>query len=472
MATTSDIGYKNRWWIVAVMLAAEVMDLLDSTIVNVAGPSLKEQLGGTPENLQWVIGGYALTLGAGLILGGRLGDRYGRRTMFLVGLVSFTAASLLCAIAPSIESLILFRLIQGFAGAMLLPQGLGLIREAFPPSELGQAFGVFGPVYGLAGIFGPLVGGALIQANLLDSGWRSVFWVNIPIGIATIIIAMRIIPKKPGDKAIKIDLVGATIMALSSAALVLPIVQGQEAGWPLWTWLCLVGSAVGFGIFVLQQRASMRRGGTPLIDPGIFTKRAYSVGIGGIALFFAGLVGFSLVLTLFLQFGESFSAGEAGLATLPIAVGSAIGGALSGAVLADRFGRLVLQFGSLFQISGVIAIWVSLDQMGEFSIWPLVAGMALVGFGTGLVVAALFDIILASVDTKEIGSASGVLTAVQSIGAAVGVAIFGTVFFASAKVGEAIEGFKGALVVELVLVVLFLVLTPMLPKKAVESPTH
>jgi len=180
---------KNRWLIIGIVLAAEIMDLLDSTIVNVAGPSLKEKLGATPSALQWVIGGYTLTLGAGLVLGGRLADRYSRRNIFLVGLTSFTITSLLCAIAPNIESLIAFRLIQGFAGALVLPHVIGFIRDVFPPEELGKAFAIFGPVFGLGGILGPIIGGFLIDGDIASSGWRAVFLVNIPIGIINLALA-------------------------------------------------------------------------------------------------------------------------------------------------------------------------------------------------------------------------------------------------------------------------------------------
>jgi len=199
---------KHRWLILGIVLAAEIMDLLDSTIVNVAGPSLKEKLGATPSALQWVIGGYTLTLGAGLVLGGRLADRYSRRNMFLFGLTCFTLTSLLCAIAPNIELLIAFRLIQGFAGAMVLPHVIGFIRDVFPPEELGKAFAVFGPVFGLGGILGPIIGGFIIDGNIASTGWRAVFLINIPIGIINIALAWKYLPKRAADHSIKIDLLG------------------------------------------------------------------------------------------------------------------------------------------------------------------------------------------------------------------------------------------------------------------------
>lgn len=460
-------GYRWRWLIVAVMLTAEIMDLLDGTIVNVAGPSLESSLGSTPIGLQWVIGGYALSLGAGLILGGRLGDRFGRRRMFLVGLAGFTIASLACALAPTIGVLIALRLVQGFAGAMLLPQGLGLMRENLSGRELGTAFSVFGPVFGLGGIIGPILGGALIQADVAGLGWRTVFLVNVPIGIAAFVVSYRIIPRKPGDRSITVDLLGAAIVAAASALLVLPLNYGQSQGWPLWTWLCIAASLIGFAVFVMQQRRISAGGGVPLVVPSLFLKRAYTVGLGGIGLFFAGLVGTQLILTLFLQLGERFSAGEAGLGNLPLAIGSAVGGALSGAFLAEKLGRKVLQFGPLVQLAGAVMLWIELGGVGTsniFSIWQIVPGVVLSGIGSGAVIAALFTSILGAVDDHEVGSASGVLSAIQSIGGSVGVAVFGSVFFHALTQGAASDAYRLALVIQGGLLVAFLVLSFLFPK--------
>ncbi|WP_329127648.1 MFS transporter [Streptomyces sp. NBC_01465] len=449
------------------MLVAEIMDLLDASIVNVAGPALEESLGASSVGLQWVIGGYALTLGAGLILGGRLGDRYGRRRMFLAGLFSFTATSLLCALAPNIEWLIVFRLLQGTAGAMLLPQGLGLLRENFSGPELTKVFGIFGPVLGLGGIVGPVLGGGLISGDFFGLGWRLVFLVNLPIGVAALVLAWIFVPKRPGDRTVVVDTMGAALVAVSCGLLVLPLNQGQEAGWPLWTWLCMAASCAGFAAFAVQQRRTAARGREPLVTPALLRKPAFTVGLGGIALFFGGLVGSQLVLTLFLQIGQHFTAGEAGLGNLPLAVGTAIGGAVSGAFLAERIGRAVLQVGPLVQLVGAWLLWYELDHLGtSFTIWDIAPGVTVAGIGAGMVIAALFSFILAAVDDNEIGSASGVLSAVQSIGGSVGVAVFGSVFFARAKTGDFTGGFHRALLVQSALLLVFLALTVLLPKKA------
>jgi len=460
---------KHRWLILGIVLAAEIMDLLDSTIVNVAGPSLKEKLGATPSALQWVIGGYTLTLGAGLVLGGRLADRYSRRNVFLLGLASFTVTSLLCAIAPNIELLIAFRLIQGFAGAMVLPHVIGFIRDVFPPEELGQAFAIFGPVFGLGGILGPIIGGFIIDGDIASTGWRAVFLVNIPIGIINIALAWKYLPKRASDHSIKIDLLGSLLIIVSSGLLLLPLIQGQEAGWPLWTFLSLGASLVGFGIFTLQQRSVISRNRTPLVDPDIFKAKTYNLGLAGIFIFFAGFTGVYLIITLFLQIGEGYSARGAGIANIAIAIGTAIGGALSGAVLADKFGTRVLQFGALAQITGAILLFTALPNMQSFNFWHIAPGMLVSGFGTGLVVAALFDAILLAIKDELVGSASGVLSALQSIGSSVGVAIFGTLFFNQVSTGHIDTGFRHALLLQIGLVSAFLLITFFLPKKAMDN---
>ncbi len=466
MNDNAQTGYKHRWLVLTVVLVAEIMDLFDSTIVNVAGPTLANKLSASNSDLQWVIGGYALALGAGLILGGRLGDRFGRRNMFLFGLAGFTVASLLCAIAPNISSLIVLRFIQGFLGAMLLPQGFGLIRESFPPKEFGKAFAAYGPAFGLGGILGPVIGGFIIQANIADLGWRAVFLVNLPIGLISLVLSFIYLPKTKADKTIKIDLLGAFLVILASGLLVYPLIKGQDAGWPAWTFLMLIGSIATFFLFAWMERATERRGGTPLIDATIFSKRAYTLGLSGLGLYFAGFTGIYLILTLFLQFGEKFSSSDAGLGNIPIALGSAIGGTISGAFLAEKIGgRITLQIGALVQLVGIGLMWLAVPSVDNFSIWQLVPALVVSGIGTGLIAAPIFDTVLSTVEPQQSGSASGVLSAVQSVMSSVGVAVFGTVFFHFATLGQADAGFRNALLVQLVILVLFVIVSSALPKR-------
>jgi len=346
----------------------------------------------------------------------------------------------------------------------LLPQGFGLIRQAFPPEEFGKAFAVFGPVFGLGGILGPIVGGFIIQSNLFNLGWRNVFLVNIPIGLVTIVLAWRMLPHQKGDSSVTIDAISATLVALASGLLVLPLIQGQQAGWPLWTWLSFLGAALGFVAFYLRNRSVAKGQKSPLVDPSIFNYRSYTTGIGGLFLFFAGFTGVYLVITLFLQIGENYSASQAALGNIPIALGTAIGGMLSGAVLAEKFGRKVLQGGALFQLAGAGLLLFGLHDISNFHLLQLIPGMVVAGFGTGLVVAALFDTIISAISGQAVGSASGLLSAVQSIASSVGVAVFGTAFFAGVTNHQSpLIGFRHALEIEIAFVAAFLVVTFFLP---------
>ena len=355
---------------------------------------------------------------------------------------------------------------------MVLPHVIGFIRDVFPPEELGKAFAVFGPVFGLGGILGPIIGGFIIDGDIASTGWRAVFLVNIPIGVINIALAWKYLPKHATDHSIKIDLLGSLLIMSSSALLLLPLIQGQEAGWPLWTFLSLGASLFGFGIFALQQRWVISRKNTPLVNPDIFKSKTYNLGLAGIFTFFAGFTGVYLIITLFLQIGEGYSARGAGIANIAIALGTAIGGALSGAVLADKFGTRVLQMGACAQIIGALLLFFALPDMQSFNFWHIAPGMLVSGFGTGLVVAALFDAILLAIKDELVGSASGVLSAIQSIASSVGVAIFGTIFFNKVTTGHIDQGFRNALLLQVGLVSVFLVITFFLPKKSMDNTEY
>jgi EmrB/QacA subfamily drug resistance transporter len=466
---TAVTGHPRRWLILYVILVAECMDLLDSTIVNVAAPAIRAQLDASTSALQWIVGGYPLAIAVGLIAGGRLGDLYGRRRMFVVGTAGFTVASMLCAVAWSPGSLIAFRLLQGLLGAVMLPQGLGLLRAVFPPSEMPKAFSVFGPVLGSAAVLGPIIGGALIAADLLGSGWRLVFLVNLPLGIAAIAGTLRWVPESRPARASRLDLTGMTLVSAAAVMLVFPLIQGRELGWPAWTYASMALSFVVAGTFVLHQRARERSDRDPLIALSVFSHRGYSGGLVVAIVFFSGMIGSLLVITLFMQLGEGFSAIRAGVALIPFTLGIAIGAGLSGAVLAPRFGRSVLQAGGAICLAGWLIVIAELPGGRAFSAWDLVPGLLVAGIGIGLIVAPLFDIILAAVTDAETGSASGVLNATQQLASAIGVAALGTIFFANLD-----HTFTGAteraLWTQVGLLATLLLVSPLLPRHARESP--
>src|SRR5215208_2422696 len=236
------IANPKRWAILALVLAVECMDLLDGTIVNVAAPSIRADLGSGLSTLQWVAGGYALTFAVGLVTGGRLGDIYGRRRMFLLGVAGFATASLLCGLAPTSGTLIAARLLQGACAAIMIPQGFGIIRSAFGPDEIGKAFALFGPVIGLSAVLGPVLGGVLVEADLLGTGWRLIFLVNLPLAVAAIVAGARLLPESRAERPPRLDVPGAVLVTIAAGLLVFPLIQGREADWPAWTFASMAAA--------------------------------------------------------------------------------------------------------------------------------------------------------------------------------------------------------------------------------------
>jgi EmrB/QacA subfamily drug resistance transporter len=464
-APSEDHGHPRRWLILAIVLVVECMDLLDGTIVNVAAPTIRSDLGASTTALQWIVGGYALALAVGLVVGGRLGDLFGRRRLFMIGIVMFTLSSLLSGIAPNTELLIVFRLTQGLAAALMIPQGFGIIRSAFSTEDLPKAFGVFGPVIGLSAVLGPIVGGALVGADLLGTGWRLIFLINLPLGILAFVGALRVLPESKTSGATEMDWRGAVLVGLAAGLLVYPLIQGREADWAPWTFAMMAASLGVVGLFAWYQRRREQTGRDPLITMSLFAKRAFSSGLGVVVLFFGAFVGLMLAVTLYMQLGLGFSAIHAGLSLGPLCFGMAIGATLSGGVLTPRFGRRVLHAGFAVLIAGVAATYAVIDAHGMVvTSWQLAGPLLLAGLGVGLVVAPLFGFILAAVDDEEVGSASGVLNALQQLASAIGVALLGTVFFAALPSPGYVDGLEQVLLLVVGLTVAAMLLALLLPR--------
>jgi MFS family permease len=318
--------HPRRWLILAIVLVAELMDLIDGTIVNVAAPAIRRDLGGGQSTLQWFGAAYTLAFAVLLIMGGRLGDRVGRRRLFTVGVAGFTMASVACAAAPSPDVLIAFRVLQGAFGALLIPQGFGVIKEVFAEDEIQEAFTAFGPVIGIAAVISPVLGGALTSGNLFGLGFRSVFLVNVPLGVAGLIGAMRVMPRTGGRPGTRLDPVGVLLVTAASFALVYPLAQGRELGWPAWVFALLAAGVVGFLAFGRYERRHEQRA---LIAPSLLRNHAFTSGLVVAVCFFMAMIGLNLMLSLFCQLGEGFSALRTGLTLAPFAVGVAITAGLS-----------------------------------------------------------------------------------------------------------------------------------------------
>lgn len=465
----SEVLFRRRWLILAVVLAAECMDLIDSTVVNVAAPQIAHRFGASSTSLQWIVGGYPLAIAVGLITGGRLGDLVGRKRMFVTGAIGFVAASVLCGLSPDTGVLITARLIQGGFAALMLPQGFGILREVFPAEEQQAAFAIFGPVIGFSAVLGPIIGGALIDWNLFGSGWRLVFLVNVPLGIAAVVAALRVLPPSRPHPDARLDLGGTALVSAFSVLLVYPLIQGREYGWPWWTFTSMAAGAGVLAAFGVQQRHRFRSGRTPLITPSVFAHRGYSAGTAFALLFFSGFGGTLLCSTLFLQIGQGFTPIHAALCTVPLSIGLVIGAALSGGFLGPRFGRLTLQAGVVVGAGGWALVTVALRSSSTIGFLDLLPGLLVAGIGLGLVVAPMFDIILAAVADHETGSASGILNAGQQLANSIGVAVLGTVFFDAVRGGHFHHALIDTLLVQLASMAGLLLLSPLLPRHAREQ---
>ena len=419
----------KRWVGLAVVLIAGFMQLVDISIVNVAIPSIQRDLDATYSQIQWVLAGYQLAFAVMLITGGRLGDIFGRKRLFMIGMAGFTLASALCGLAQSPGMLIGSRVLQGLMGAVMFPQILSVIQVTFPPRERATAFGMFGATIGLATITGPLVGGLLIQADLFGLQWRPIFLVNVPIGVLALAAAARYLTESRAPRALRLDPIGVTIVTAGLLLFVYPLVQGRDLDWPLWTFLSMAAAVPVLVLFGVYERHKKRLDGSPLIDLDLFRQRSFVPGLLVAGIFFMGIPAFFLTFSLWLQIGLGFTALHAGLTGIPFAVGSAVASAAS-VRLAPALGRRILSVGSLLLVAGMAALIWTVDRYGgAIHSWQLIPALLVCGLGLGSVVAPLVNVVLAGIRGQDAGAASGVLSTVQQVGGAVGVAMIGVIFF-------------------------------------------
>src|ERR1700722_13383871 len=401
--------YRLRWLVAAVVLAVNTMDLLDATIVNGAGPSIHRELGGGASTIQWLSAGYTLAFAVLLIAGARLGDILGRRRLFLAGSAGVTLFSAACAVAPTIGVLIGFRALQGAFGALMIPQGFGLLKQVFDDdAEFDKATGLFGPATGVAMLAAPIVAGALIDANLWGTGWRLVFLINIPIGALALPLAVRSLPRGATHPGVRLDLGGVGLGGLAPVAIIYPLIQGRAEGWPAWCFAVLAAGVILLAVFLRYER---RRRDSPLIEPTLLANRTYLSGVAGALALFGGLL---LCISLCGQLGEGWSPIRAGLSLTPMVVGMILG--MTGSLaLVSRLGRHLLHIGILLIAVGAAGLALILTGARAASAWDLVPGLFFIGAGVGASIGQLFRFILTSVTMDEVGSASGVLEAVQQL---------------------------------------------------------
>ncbi|WP_222853391.1 MFS transporter [Fodinicola acaciae] len=421
-------AYRWRWLALGALLTAEAMNLLDSTIVQVAGPTIHAELGGAVSDIQWFGTAYTLPFAVLLITGGRLGDLVGRRRVFRIGVGAFALASVACALAPSVGLLIAFRVLQGAAAAMIIPQTIGLIKAMFQGPEMSRALGTIGPVMGLAAVCGPVLGGVLTHADLFGSSWRSVFLVNVPLSLAVLAIAPVLVEDR-APKPPRLDLVGTALAMIGTVLIVYPLV-GTEMSALGWTSV-VAGLAVLVG-FAFHQRGKR----DALVEVSLFARRVFPAAMTTLGMFFVVTTGLSLVVVVELELGLRADVLTAGLSLLPWSVAMGIASWIAGAYLVPRFGKRVMFAGLsvlLLGILGAIGAYATASPTAYPT--PLLFALAMVGVGVGLFTPAFFTSALHAVGPQEVGSAAGLLNAVQQLGATIGVAILGSAYVANAHAG-------------------------------------
>ena len=472
-------GAPHRWLALAIVMTAAFMDLVDVTIVNIAIPSIQRDAGASVSQIQWITAGYALAFAAGLITGGRLGDIHGRKRLFLTGVAGFTLASALCGFAANPEMLVASRILQGGMAAMMVPQVLSIVHATFPAHERGKVFGLFGAIVGLGAVSGPLLGALLTEWNLFGLEWRPIFLINLPVGIAALLLGRRYIGESRAPRALRLDLVGVALVTLGLLMLLYPLTRGRELGWPLWGHASMAGSAVVFAVLVVHERRKAARDGSPLVEPSLFAVKSFAAGIAVQTVFGIALGIFFLVWTLYMQIGLGWTPLHAGLTGVPFSISVSVAAGMSVQKLVPRFGRKVLQAGALLMVLGVLLYsWESHRYGLAIASWQMALPLVVMGAGMGLIVAPLTDAVLSEVPREHAGSASGLINTVQQMGNALGLGLVSVVFYgavddhlASGRVGPAfVTAFQESLGwVAAVLGLIFLLMFA-LPRRATAEP--
>jgi EmrB/QacA subfamily drug resistance transporter len=429
-----------------VLLAGTALIVLDFFIVNVALPSLQTDLHAGPASLEWVVAGYGLTLAMFLIAAGQLGDRFGRRRMLAGGIAVFTVASAACGFAPNADLLVAARLVQGLGAAMISPSILALIGTLFTPEERPKAIGLYATVMGLAAAGGQLIGGLLLHADIAGLGWRLVFLVNVPVGAVALAAIRRTVPESRAETTARFDLTGLVLLTAALTALVLPLLTGRSEGWPLWTYLTLAASPVLFAGFATQQNRTARGGRSPLLDPSTLRHRTMRAGLVVQFGFWAGQASYFLVLALYLQFGRGLSALQSGLVFTILAI-AYLAASIKSPELAARFGgaTTVAAGSGALAVGHVLAIIGAVGVGSEHGIGLLTPGLVLEGIGMGLCIGPITTTVLSRVEPQLAGTASGLLSTVQQVANAVGVALIGLVFFHEAAASSYAHAFEVSL---------------------------
>ena len=411
----------------ATLLSAVFLAMMDFFIVNVALVDIGHDLHASTSSLELVVAGYAVAYALGLVAGGRLGDRFGRRRLFVLGMAAFTATSALCGLAPTATGLVGARVLQGFAAAAMVPQVLATLQATTSGHHRARALSAFGATGGLAAVLGQLGGGIVVSADIAGGGWRPVFLINVPVGIVAIAFALRALPDTRSDRPAAPDLVGTVLLGATVLALLIPLVEGRSRGWPTWTWVSLA-LAVPLGLALLKAEQSLEaQGKTPLLPPSLLRLQGIRRGLAIALPFFTGFGGFMFVYAELTQVELGWSPLKAGGTLTPMAVAFLVT-SLSTARLVARWGRSVITTGGVLQLAGLAVLAVTVADSTTVTPLALAPGMLLAGVGQAMVMSPLIGVVLADVPVHAAGAASGLFSTLQQSALALGVAVYGAVF--------------------------------------------
>jgi MFS family permease len=425
ISTASSLWVPGRWFAFIVLLIGGLLPSVDFFIVNVTLPSIHTSIGASPAELQLVVSGYAASYAVFLITGGRLGDLYGRRRLFMIGMIGFIATNMLCGLAATPSQLVIGRILQGVSAALLVPQVLGSIRALFPSdAELAKALSFYGMMMGLAASIGQFSGGAMVEWSPFDLGWRTVFLAKLPIGIPIMLLAWFVVPETSASRRQRLDLGGAALISLTLACLVLPLSEGRQQGWPVWTFVMLAAVPLLAAGFLRFEGRLAAHGGSPLLDLGLLRIPSFCRGVVVGTLFFF-TTSFYVLFAIYEQEGFGTDPLYTGLAILPYGIGLFIGPLLTAPL--TRLRPWLLTIGMAIQVVGYAAIAAVIAA--GFDGLPVVLTVLLAGFGQGIAYPRLFNTTLGEVAPSQAGVAAGVLTSALQIGAAVSVAAIGSLFF-------------------------------------------
>src|SRR2546421_988013 len=423
------VDTSRRWWVLAIVIAAQFMFGVDAFIVNVAIPTIAVELHASPAQIEAVIAVYLIAYATLVVTGGRLGDIYGTKNVFLAGVLGFTLTSLWCGVAQSGPELIAARLAQGATAALMVPQVLATLHLLFSDSSRGRAFGIYGVVLGLAGAAGFLLGGVLVTTDLAGLGWRPVFFVNVPFGLVIMVAASRIMPSLPRRAGPRLDIPGAIVLFAGLLCLIGPLLFGHDVGWAPWVWLVMAAGIAIVAAFLRLERAVARAGGMPLIDLALLSDAAFMRGLYAAFFFFFANLSFYLVMTMFMQRALQIPPLQAGLVFLPLALTFVVGSRHSG-VRARHRGTLVLIEGCAIQVAGLAILALTVASLEAPGALVLALVLSIFGYGQGLVMAPLSSAVLSTVKPASAGSGAGMYGTTAQIANAAGVAAIGAVFFA------------------------------------------